>query len=363
MLGNLSIQTSNIIFVNDLSPTSNGPLFARSRDSTSSDQLHHHDLDGQQRLLIWAGARSLEGRVVHYEEISLDQPRSIKVEIVNGKQQVTKGKLLLRAASAGLRLHTAEAVVLDSDFEVTDKTQPGTISFGGLLADTTASITIPYGLESDLRDIVVRMEIMYTTSEGDFAYACNSKIPIFLPLAINVQDVFKQNMLFSRFTIGTATSVPFRIFKCCLEGNSAFRADAPSSLSTELDVFDLQPLSFISRIRQRSGSPKNFSLQRKLYLHIDYRCLDEEICAVAEGLLHAALTNTPFLEFSRILEPTLSSALRRIFSAQNVEASVLYRRVHLGSFSEVGWELPLAGLPTDKGEKLGEWLRNWHEVR
>ncbi|KAL2041608.1 hypothetical protein N7G274_005392 [Stereocaulon virgatum] len=361
VLGNLSIQSSNIIFVNDSSPTSNGPLLARSRDSASSNLLHHQDLDGQQRLLIWAGARSLEGRVVHCEETSLDQPRLIKLEIVNGKEQVTKGKLLLRAASAGLRLHTAEAVVLDSDFEITDKTQPGSISFGGLPADTTASIRIPYGLESDLRDIVVRMEVMYTTSEGDFAYACNSKIPIFLPLAINVQDVFKQNMLFSRFTIGTATSVPLRIFKCSLEGNSDFRADAPSFTSTELDVFDLQPLSFISRIRHRSGSTTKISLQRKMYLHIDFRCLDEEICAVAERLFHAALVNTPFLEFSRILEPTLSSALRRTFSAQNVEASVLHRRVHLGSFAEIGWEIPLAGLHTDKGNKLREWLRNWHE--
>ena len=299
---------------------------------------------------------------MHYEEISLEQPRSIKVEIINGKHEVSKGKLLLRAASAGLRLHTAEAVVQESEFEITDKTQPGTISFGGLPAGATASVRIPYGLESDLRDIVVRMEVMYTTSEGDFAYACNSKIPILLPLAINVQDVFKQDMLFSRFTIGTATSVPLRVFNCYLEGNSDFYADSPSLTSTELDVFDLQPLSFISRIRHNSGGHTSDLPQRRLYLQIDYRCLDEEICAVAEKLFYAVLENTPFLEFFRVLKPTLSSALRKTFSAQNLEASVLHREIRLGSFSEFGWEVPLAGLPTDQGEKLAERLRSWHEV-
>ena len=304
--------------------------------------------------------------MTHHGEINLEQPRSIKVDIINGKHHISRGKLLLRAASAGLRLHTAEAVVQESELKIEDQSQPGTISLGGLAADATASVKVPYSIESDLRDIVVRMEMMYTTVQGDFTYAYNSKISNLLPLAINVQDVFKQNMLFSRFSIGTATSMPLRLFNCYLEGNSKYYADSPSLTNSDLDVFDLQPLSFISKIHKRPGSSSSSktseTIQRRLYLQMDYGCWDDEIFASIEHLLSTALEGTSFLDFSRILKPTLSSSLRKSFSPQTLEASVLHRQVRLPKFAEVGWEIPLSGLPADQSRKLTEWLSIWHEV-
>ena len=363
VLGNISIQSANLIFVNDASPTSSVSLLTKSRDSMTSKW----NLRDQARFLIWPAPRSLEARVKHSEYINLELPRSINVEISNGENDVSQGKLLLRAASAGLRLHTAKALVDKGELKIIDKTLPGTITFDGFPVGTKASIRVPYSVEDDLKDIDVRLEVTYTTSEGDFTYACNSKVSILLPLAINVQDIFKKNTLFSRFTIGTANSVPLRIFSCHLEGNENFSVNSPALTGVELDVFDLQPLSFVSRIQKRldrqNGIGKSEPIKRRLHLQIEFRCLDEEIFATAENLFCAALKRSPFQVYSRILRPMLSAKLRKSFSVQRLEVGILQREFYLGKFDECEWESQISGLAIEQRQLLAVWLKTWHEVR
>ena len=361
-LGNISIQIANLIFVNDASPTSSVTLFTRFEDP----MIYNQNQRDQARLLIWPAPRSLEARVTHCEDVNLELPRSINVELSSGDNDVSQGKLILRAASAGLRLHTAKAMVHKGELTITDKIQPGTIAFEELRMGTTTSIRVPYSVENDLKDIVVRVEVTYTTSEGDFTYAMNSKNSILLPLAINVQDIFKQNMLFSRFTIGTANAVPLRIFNCHLEGNEDFYVDSPALIGTELDVFDLQPLSFIARMRKRldrqNSMGKGETLKRRLRLQIEFRCLDEEICAAAESLFLAALERSPFQVYCRFLKPILLATLRKSFSVQRLEAGVLQREFQLGRFDEREWQFYLSGLAVDQRQLLVAWLKTWHEV-
>lgn len=362
-LGNISIQSANLIFVNDTSPTSSLSLFTRSRDSIPSKR----NLRDQARFLIWPAPRSLEARVKHSQYVNLELPRSINVELSSGENDIFQGKLLLRAASAGLRLHTAKAFVDKGELKITDKSQPGIITLDTFPVGTTACIRVPYSVENDLKDIDVRVEVTYATSEGDFTYACNSKISILLPLAINVQDIFKKNILFSRFTIGTTNSVPLRIFDCHLEGNENFDVDSPALTGVELDVFDLQPLSFVARIQKRpdrqNGMSKSEPIKRRLHLQIEFRCLDEEICAAAENIFSAALKRSPFQVYSRILKPMLTATLRNKFSVQRLEAGVLQREFNLEKFDEGEWRSQLSGLAIDQRQLLAAWLKTWHEVR
>ena len=362
-LGNISIQSANLIFVDDASPTSNVSLFTRSRDSMTSKR----NLRDQARFLIWPAPRSLEARVKHSEYVNLELPRSINVELSSSENDVSQGKLLLRAASAGLRLHTAKALVDKGDLKITDKTQPGIVTFDAFPVATTACIRVPYSIEDDLKDIDVRVEVTYTTSEGDFTYAFNSKVSILLPLVINVQDIFKRNDLFSRFTIGTANSVPLRVFNCHLEGNENFSVNSPPLTGMKLDVFDMQPLSFISRIQKRldcqNGKGKNEAIKRRLYLQIEFRCLDEEICAAAGNVFSAALERSPLQVYSRILIPMLSATLRKSFSIQRLEAGILQREFYFENFDEREWESQLSGLAIDQRQLLAAWLKTWHEVR
>ena len=362
-LGNISIQSANLIFISDASPTSSVSLLTRSRDSMTSKR----HLQDQTHFLVWPAPRSFEARVKYCEYVNLELPRLINVELSSGENAISQGKLFLRAASAGLRLHTAKALVDKGELKITDKSQPGIIMFDGLPVGTTACIRVPYSVEDDLKDIDVRVEVTYTTSEGDFTYACNSKVSILLPLAINVQDIFKKNVLFSRFSIGTANSVPLRVFNCYLEGNENFSVNSPALTGVELDLFDLQPLSFVSRTQRRldrqNGKGKTEAIKRRLYLQIEFRCLDEEICAAAEDVFSAALKCSPFHVYSRILKPVLSATLRKSFSIPRLEASVLQREFYLEKFDEREWESQLSGLAIEQRQLLAAWLKTWHEVR
>lgn len=360
VLNQVTILSGNILFSHSLSPPSDGLPFASSRYSTISG------LTNRRRLLLWPQFRSLEARLSHSEHIHLERTKSIAVKISSGWNEIIQGRLSLRAASAGLRLHTARAEIWNGKVAITDKSQPGSIFFGQFHSNITADVNIPYSLESDLKEIVVRAEVTYATERGEFVYACGSKISTVLPITINVRDTFKKSALFSTFTVGTANSIPVKILKCTIEGNEDFSATSQILDSGEHDVFVRQPLSLISRIyrtlRGKRDLDANETAQRKLFLHVEYRCLDQEILTVAEIICLKALAATPMQKLSRLLTPALLETLHSRFSTQQLEMAGLLREIDVGTFDDYGWGSSiLAGLPPDLGEELARWLRNWHD--
>lgn len=362
VLNQVTIQCGNILFVHSLSPSSDGSPFAKTRYSALSE------LASRRRLLLWPQSRSLDVRLSHSENIHIERSKSIVVKICSGWNEITHGRLSLRAASAGLRLHTARAEIRNGITAVTDKSQPGSISFDQLDSNITVDINVPYSLESDLKEIAVRAEVTYTTERGEYVYACGSKISTVLPITINVRDVFKKSTLFSTFTVGTPNSTPVKILECTVEGNDDFNAISRILDGGVHDVFSRQPLSLVSRIRRTfRGKPSldaDETIQSKLFLHVEYRCLDQDVLTVAEDMCLEALSATPLQKLSRLLIPALLTTLNSRFSPQQLEVAGLLHEIDVGTFEDYSWESSiLAGLPPDLGEELAQWLRNWHNVR
>ena len=362
VLNQVSILAGNILFVQSLSPPSDGSPFAKSK------YLAPPEITNGRRLLLWPHSRSLEARVSHSENIRLDRSKSIIVGISSGQNEIIQGMLSLRAASAGLRLHTAQAEIRNEKAAITDKSKPGSISFGQLHSNITVDINVPYSLESDLKEIVVRAEVTYITKRGEFVYGCFSKTSTLLPMTINVRDTFKKSALFSTFTVGAASSVPVKVLKCTIEGNEDYRATSQNIDSGGYDVFVGQPLSLISRIsrtlRGKRDLDANEAIQGKLLLHVGYRCLDHEILTAAEIVYSNALAASPLQKLSRLLIPAFLSILRSRFSPQQFNTSGLLREIDVGTFEEYGWGPSIvAGLPPDLGEELARWLKKWHDVR
>ena len=362
VLNQVTILSGNILFIHSLSPPSEGPPFARSRYSVPPG------FDNQRSLLLWAQPRSLEARLSHSENVHLERSKSILVKISSGWNEIIQGRLSLRAASAGLRLHTARAEVRNGKDVITDKVQTGSISFGQIFSNNTVDILVPYSLESDLRDITVRAEVAYTTEKGDFIYACNSKISTVLPITINVRDTFKESAVFSTFTVGTANSIPVKVLRCIIEGNEDFSVTSQVVNNVQLDVFVRQPLSLVSRIcrtsRGKRGLDVSETLQKKLLLHIEYQCLDQKVLAAAENVYSKALEATPLHKLSRLVIPALLTNLNSRFSTQQLEAAGLVHKIEIETFGKEGWgSSVLSGLPPDLGEELASWLKYWHGVR
>lgn len=358
----IHVRSSNIKFTLDLSPATETPLFPRNRDSASS--FDSNISTNRQRFLVWPRSESLDTHLTHYESMNLEHPNSIKVAIAAGWNDITKCKLSIRAATAGLRLHTAEAKVLDEKTAISSDSQPGSMNIEEISANSTVNIKIPYSVETDPREISVRALIDYTTLKGDFAFSCSASLAILLPLAINVQDSFTQALLVSKFTIGPSTPVPIRISSCHLEGNRDFRVLAPNVTKVGLDVFPSQPLSLVSKIYQTlEGRDRRESARNKLFLKVEYCCLDEEMRAAVETVFLGDLATTPLQKFSRLLRRSLPAASHLLFATQDLEAVGIRRMIHVGSFEQWAWDSMLTGLSPKDGAELCRWLRGWHEVR
>lgn len=351
------------MFTHDLSLPSEGPFFAGNRDIAPFQTAHG---SYPSHILIWAHSRALKACLSHRRSINLEHTRSLVVDVASGWKDISEGRLQLRPATAGLRLHTAEAEVEASDTNILDRSQPGSLKFGEVSADTTVKIRIPYSLESDLKEIVVKVEIHYITAEGSFTFACNPKISILLPVGVNVQDVFKETALFSKFTISTAGSTPLLISKCLLESTEDFEVAMAPLADSELVVFARQPLSLVTKIcrsvRSQNKGDKVNQLQRKLLLQIEYSRLDQEIEIAVEHSFSAALADSPFQTFSRILIPALSAGLRSKISSQDFEMIGIMRKIQVGVFQDYSWDGALSGILPGSRPELADWLQSWHKV-
>ncbi len=370
-LASVNIHAQNIVFVHDRLAKTDVSFFSAGRDSASLMKLDAKD----ERLVIWARTQHLDVQAGPSEFIDLRRPKSIKVEIFSGWNQIHSGRLSIKAASAGLRLDTAEAKAqISPDNNKTSPTsistkkyQPGTVEFGSLSAGKVLTIQLPYSLENDQNEIAVRIQIEYKTTAGEFNYASDFKINVNLPVSVNVQDIFKKGALFPKFTIGTATSIPLRLLSCCIEGNSNYNALSLTSLDGPIDIFALQPFSFISKIEPKQTSDSQTpqlskTFQRLLHLQIQYQCLEEEIYGRFEKSLSLALEASSLQHMLRPLKEVLRSGLRSRYTANDYETICLLEETSKGNFDEYGWETLLFGLPLDRRQDLERALRTWHNV-
>ena len=370
-LAGINIHTKNIVFVHDRLANSNTSFFSAGRDSGSLGRLE----SGEERFLIWAKSQHLNIQLSHSETIDLRRPKSVKVQILSGWNQIQSGRLSMKAASAGLRLDTAEAKALRSNHDngtasptiSAKKYQPGTIEFGSLSNNEMMAIQIPYSLENDLNEISVKVQVEYRTDAGEFVYTSDCKLIVTLPVSVNVQDIFRKCALFPKFTIGTATSIPLRLISCCIEGNKNYDAVSPNAIEEPISVFARQPYSFVSKIYHKqadSGQASQLSktFQRLLHLQIEYHTLEEEIYTQLERNLLVALEAHSLLDMSRLVKDALESGMHSKYAAGDIETICLLGEVPKGAFKEYGWQNILSGLSPDDSQRLREALKEWHKV-
>lgn len=270
--------------------------------------------------------------------------------------------LRLRSASAGLRLHTADAVVLEGATDL-DTSQGGLLHTGALAPKSYLRISLPYSVEHTLHDLTVRLEALYKTENGDFVFASVCTIPVDLPLDVDVHDIFKAERLFSRFNVRTTTSVPLQVTKVHLEESPAFAVKAlpcPSSMT----VFEKQPASLTYSIFKKASKTGTEMSKKEaaLAMTVEYICIDEVILNKITITLSDALEGSPFSELKRLLLPLFRSGAQSHALALQFETAVLLRELTLPAYDTIGWDKAIATLPSTRSEGLADWLRSWHKV-
>ena len=313
------------------------------------------------KVLLWSSDRAPKIRVSVYSLIHLEQPRSVYIEIQWGNNASASTRLILKSATAGLRLHTAEAEVVLGNCQIVNKTQPSTIGFGESVPKTKVGIKIPYKLDTDTKEIVIRSETTYETEHGTFMLGETHRLSIQLPLGVNVQDIFKEHSLFSKFAISTATGIPLRVVSCELKETDDFVADTPYVDTKCLCVFTKQPVSLVYQIKPKDrAAARRGNGRRKLSMHIDYRCLDEEIISSVQNCFVEMLKKSDFSKYLGLLLPHLTAALRRRLSHAVLEVFGLLRQVHIASYSELDWASVLSAVSPVERDAIAFWLQHWH---
>ena len=297
----------------------------------------------------------------------LDRNRSLEIELSSGWNDVTSGELHVRAATAGLRIQTSEAKVVDGSLEISKESGAGVVRFGTMASGMSAKLRMPFNLEHEVNDISIKLEISYTTESGTFFFATMPNMSIMLPLGVNVQDVFKHRALFSKFTISSATPSPLRLLSSKLENSDVFEAQCGLTLTRPLVIFPRQPASILYKITK--SSPPKYRKDRKssLSLVLHYVCLQEEIdFAVSRNLLEA-LRDTPMHPYTRLVVPTVLAELRARMSPYDLETTAILSEVSTLTLSGVRWRDHFSGLgqTTDQNENtatlLSDRIQAWQQ--
>lgn len=177
------------------------------------------------RLSFFPAPRNLMVRLEVPNQIHLEHPKATEIVLDAGENDVLKGELRLRSATAGLRLMTAELQILDGQGVVKTSEKPGVVTLNNFKTGQIVRLRVPYTSENELTELSVKVEVDYTTENGDFFFGDKLSVAVVLPLAVNVQDVFKPESLFSKFQVSTAIAeMPLRILKATLEGSTSFEA-------------------------------------------------------------------------------------------------------------------------------------------
>ncbi|KAL8949696.1 MAG: hypothetical protein Q9222_004217 [Ikaeria aurantiellina] len=315
-------------------------------------------------FLVWPDVEALEVRMSPCSSVHLGKLRLIEIFILSGRNKVSHGKLSLRPCSAGLRLHTVDVDINTDDCPVLDKSQSGSLMLGAVDAHSRTSLRIPYSLESDLTEIKVKVDFLYSVDNVDYAYSDTANLPIQLPLSVNVQDNYQARALFSNFKVGTASSNPARINAYEIHSRGMFQVVMQPPAGKVLNTFAHQPLSLVAKIERDTSKaptvlPRN-PADSMLVLQIRYACIDQEISTAVEEALRTALYQSNLGAFSRLLSAALAGMVRSGLSTQDLETVSLLHEIRLDSFERYDWGQVLNGLQPGTRADLAVWLTKWH---
>lgn len=283
----------------------------------------------------------------------------------SGRNNLSKGLLRIRPATAGLRLRTSEITVIAGDIEMTPNTDSGSIEFVNLPQDTSIRFRVPYTVDENHTMLSARLEVAYETDAGKFTYISTSSVVSTLPISVNVQDIFRDDVLLSRFTVSPAMLVPLRILGCDIPESDVYEVQSGVKGPLSLDVFPKQPASVIYKIKPKGGRApvvNSTAKRNSLRLTVRYTCIDDECILLVRQKFGTALAQSKFKSLARLLTPHIVDAFRAQLSTSDMESIGLLREMHMLSYKGVHWDAVLKGLRESLREEVRSWLVKWHQV-
>ncbi|KAF2995460.1 hypothetical protein E8E14_001190 [Neopestalotiopsis sp. 37M] len=317
-------------------------------------------------ITIYQRADTLDVRLVPSNHIQLDKNNTVDVELDSGWNELSSVQVKIKAATAGLRLLSSEAKVVDAESSNLDFSKPpegGIFSFAWVKPRTLVKVRFPFTVENDVSHVSVKIEVSYNTEYGAFIFSKSPSIPISLALGVNVQDIFKHKALMSRFTVSTASSSPLRLFSSELVGSEVFEAKSGLPASDPVVIFPRQPASLLYKITRKNVkvTPKS---TKTMYLKLEYGIIKDDIAETIRNSITTALKDNTLQPFARLLFSTVLPHVERELSALDLERAALLGQIPTGFLSSIEWIPQLRGLGVDQNGQdlavsLSSFLKSW----
>ncbi|KAL5116662.1 hypothetical protein ACEQ8H_005411 [Pleosporales sp. CAS-2024a] len=361
MIDKVVLEAQRIVFVHE-------PLAKAEATTplgiTTSVSAHSLKAAKKARILCFPRTESFDARIYLSRFMQIDKPRHIEVACSSGWNDITHAEIRFKSASAGLRLRTADASILDAGATIKDNTTPGVVTLTTLPAESSVTIKIPYDMETILQDLTIKIEVDYFTEKGQSQYFSSCTIPVDLPLDVNVLDHFKHDTLLSRFNIKTASHIPLQLLNVHLQSSEEFSVEAPQRSRPPSYIFARQPAAVTYKItRKTTGISRRQSTVNNsgdLELSVVYRCLKEDIQDRLCKKFKADVIRGPVHRLSRLLVSSFLDRLEEHVLPPQFEKIALLEKVDMGDFDDMGWSECLDSLPDIVREDSRAWLQKWH---
>ncbi len=348
------MRAGNLLF--SMSGGANSNLPVGFREDVDEDE------DTRSYILCYPPPQGLQARIESPHLVNLEALRTLELELNSGWNDIKTGVLRVRPATAGLRLRITEAEIVEGDLAIKTNSESGNIEFSKLGENTTVRFRIPYTVEEHPATLSARAEVTYDTEKGRFNYSSAHNVASALPISVNVQDVFKQDMLFSRFTVSPATMIPLWLSKCSIPSSDVYEVQSNVGDPVAMRVFAKQPASLLYKIQPRENTAASPGSKRALRLTVDFTCVDDECFDMVEKTFKESISRSEFAQYTTLLTPHIVDAFRSQLSTPEMEVIGLVREVEALPYAAVRWEGLLNALKEPTGD-LRAWLKAWHDVR
>ncbi|KAK4580509.1 hypothetical protein LTR86_000712 [Recurvomyces mirabilis] len=312
-------------------------------------------------VFVYPAQQAFDCLVTLAKNIYLDKPRHILLTLSSGWNEIQGITVKVKPTSAGLRLHLANAIFEDTSRDESVEQKSGHISLSGLARDETAVVKIPYTCENAIADISIRLEVRYETAQGSFCLLDHVTRQHELPLDVDVDDNFRLDTLFSRFTVRTAHTAPIVVTNSTLEDSSVY-AVTPLASSDILTVHSASPASLLYKITPKNAEKKQMSKHdAALSLSLRYISTEELLTEMMRERLALSLRDSDYGAFSRLLLPLMTQRCKDCLSSMDLFMAVALNQVKMPAFEDIAWHEVLVVLPSMVRDQLDGWLRAWHK--
>ncbi|KAK4539295.1 hypothetical protein LTR36_000821 [Oleoguttula mirabilis] len=352
------LKAGKLRFVQELQPKPDTPALVLN---DAEAPVAHSMSYKRPYVLLYPAAHSLDVEVSVVKDVHIDKPRHLIIAISSGLNQIEDIDLKLKPTSAGLRLHLADAKYAEDAQQRQSEGVAGQLHLGSLAEHSSATVKVPYTIEQATKDISMRLEVRYHTSNGAFSFFRSIVLRHELPLDVDVDDIFHLDTLFSNFTVRTTNKVPVVIMKATLEDSPVYAVESPPAAGMPMTVFDRSSARLTYKIaRKSSNGGKLVNRDAALALKMQYLPADEFLAMAVRTRFTEDLQSSIYQSVACLLVPILAERCKQLFSIADVEIAVMLELAKVPSYEDFGWQEVIDTLPRVVQLELADWLKGWH---